>query len=392
MKERTVRAGEEELFKSPRPREGPGQDHRPAPRAARREDRRVQGRAAEPPAQRHPHRRRAGQRARADADRRLLRRGHARVHRRARHSSRAGSRSGSSRSARSRCRRATRSTRSSRGERSSRSSSGATCCCAASASSRARFTRAPAGRPARCGWCRSSSRNYNAVELGPRGTGKSHLFQQISPYAHLVSGGKATIANMFVNNAHRPARARRAVRRRLLRRGVGRLVRPEGGRQHPQGLHGVRRVQPRQGEHPRRRRDRHGRQLRRRRLGRSCAVGHLLRAAAEGDARRHRLHGPHPRVPPGLGRPEARSRPTSPTTSGSSATSSPSAGASCAGPRGSTCPGPAGVGQPAQRPRPQGGEQHRQRAAEAALADPRWRCRTRRSPGRPSLRSRCAGA
>jgi uncharacterized protein (TIGR02688 family) len=42
-------------------------------------------------------------------------------------------------------------------------------------------------------------RNYNAIELGPRGTGKSHLFQQVSPYAHLVSGGKATIANMFVN-------------------------------------------------------------------------------------------------------------------------------------------------------------------------------------------------
>lgn len=42
--------------------------------------------------------------------------------------------------------------------------------------------------------------NYNAVELGPRGTGKSHLFQQVSPYAHLVSGGKATTANMFVNN------------------------------------------------------------------------------------------------------------------------------------------------------------------------------------------------
>jgi ATP-dependent Lon protease len=44
--------------------------------------------------------------------------------------------------------------------------------------------------------------NYNAVELGPRGTGKSHLFQQISPYAHLVSGGKATVARMFVNNAN----------------------------------------------------------------------------------------------------------------------------------------------------------------------------------------------
>lgn len=45
-------------------------------------------------------------------------------------------------------------------------------------------------------------RNFNAVEIGPRGTGKSHLFQQISPYSHLVSGGKATVARMFVNNAN----------------------------------------------------------------------------------------------------------------------------------------------------------------------------------------------
>lgn len=44
-------------------------------------------------------------------------------------------------------------------------------------------------------------RNYNLVELGPRGTGKSHLFQQISPYSHLISGGKATVARMFVNNS-----------------------------------------------------------------------------------------------------------------------------------------------------------------------------------------------
>ncbi|MCS7466139.1 BREX system Lon protease-like protein BrxL [Stieleria sp. ICT_E10.1] len=42
-------------------------------------------------------------------------------------------------------------------------------------------------------------RNYNLVELGPRGTGKSHLFQQVSPYARLISGGKATVAQMFVN-------------------------------------------------------------------------------------------------------------------------------------------------------------------------------------------------
>lgn len=46
-----------------------------------------------------------------------------------------------------------------------------------------------------------TERNYNLVEIGPRGTGKSHLFQQISPYAHLISGGKATVAKMFVNNA-----------------------------------------------------------------------------------------------------------------------------------------------------------------------------------------------
>lgn len=44
-------------------------------------------------------------------------------------------------------------------------------------------------------------RNYNVVELGPRGTGKSHLYQQLSPYSHLVSGGKTTVARMFVNMA-----------------------------------------------------------------------------------------------------------------------------------------------------------------------------------------------
>ncbi len=43
-------------------------------------------------------------------------------------------------------------------------------------------------------------RNYNMVELGPRGTGKSHIYQQISPYSHLISGGKVTVAKMFVDN------------------------------------------------------------------------------------------------------------------------------------------------------------------------------------------------
>lgn len=44
-------------------------------------------------------------------------------------------------------------------------------------------------------------RNYNLVELGPRGTGKSFVYQQISPYSHLVSGGQTTVAQMFVNLA-----------------------------------------------------------------------------------------------------------------------------------------------------------------------------------------------
>ncbi|MDQ2787366.1 MAG: protease Lon-related BREX system protein BrxL [Chloroflexota bacterium] len=42
-------------------------------------------------------------------------------------------------------------------------------------------------------------RNYNLVELGPRGTGKSFVYQQISPYCHLISGGQTTVAQMFVN-------------------------------------------------------------------------------------------------------------------------------------------------------------------------------------------------
>jgi len=42
-------------------------------------------------------------------------------------------------------------------------------------------------------------KNFNLVELGPRGTGKSFVYQQISPYCHLVSGGQTTVAQMFVH-------------------------------------------------------------------------------------------------------------------------------------------------------------------------------------------------
>jgi len=41
--------------------------------------------------------------------------------------------------------------------------------------------------------------NYNMCELGPRGTGKSHVYKEISPNSILVSGGQSTVANLFYN-------------------------------------------------------------------------------------------------------------------------------------------------------------------------------------------------
>ena len=41
--------------------------------------------------------------------------------------------------------------------------------------------------------------NFNLCELGPRSTGKSHLFKEISPNSILVSGGQTTVANLFYN-------------------------------------------------------------------------------------------------------------------------------------------------------------------------------------------------
>ena len=45
--------------------------------------------------------------------------------------------------------------------------------------------------------------NYNVCELGPRGTGKSHVYKEISPNSILVSGGQTTVANLFYNLASR---------------------------------------------------------------------------------------------------------------------------------------------------------------------------------------------
>lgn len=45
--------------------------------------------------------------------------------------------------------------------------------------------------------------NYNTCELGPRGTGKSHVYKEISPNSILVSGGQTTVANLFYNMSSR---------------------------------------------------------------------------------------------------------------------------------------------------------------------------------------------
>ena len=46
-------------------------------------------------------------------------------------------------------------------------------------------------------------KNYNLVELGPRGTGKSHVYSELSPYSILMSSGHTTVANLFYNMASR---------------------------------------------------------------------------------------------------------------------------------------------------------------------------------------------
>jgi ATP-dependent Lon protease len=44
--------------------------------------------------------------------------------------------------------------------------------------------------------------NYNFIELGPKGTGKSHIFSEMSPHGILISGGEVTQAKLFINNAN----------------------------------------------------------------------------------------------------------------------------------------------------------------------------------------------
>lgn len=43
--------------------------------------------------------------------------------------------------------------------------------------------------------------NYNLIELGPKGTGKSHIFSELSPHGILISGGEVSKAKLFINNS-----------------------------------------------------------------------------------------------------------------------------------------------------------------------------------------------
>ncbi|PIP38823.1 MAG: BREX system Lon protease-like protein BrxL [Desulfobacterales bacterium CG23_combo_of_CG06-09_8_20_14_all_51_8] len=45
-------------------------------------------------------------------------------------------------------------------------------------------------------------RNYNLIELGPKGTGKSHIYSEFSPHGILISGGEVTVPKLFVNNTN----------------------------------------------------------------------------------------------------------------------------------------------------------------------------------------------
>jgi ATP-dependent Lon protease len=102
-----------------------------------------------------------------------------------------------------------------------------------------------------CGWSRSSSATTTSSSWAARHRQEPPLPADLAVRAPDL-GRQGDRRQDVREQRERPARPRVPVRRRLLRRGVGRLLRPEGRRQHHEGLHGLGAVQPRQGEHPRR--------------------------------------------------------------------------------------------------------------------------------------------
>ena len=219
-----------------------------------------------------------------------------------------------------------------------------------------------------CAWCPFVERNYNMVELGPRGTGKSHLFQQVSPYAHLVSGGKATVARMFVNNAT-------GQRGLVCQYDVvcfdevsGVSFDQKDGVNIMKGYMESGEFSRGQGEHPRRRRHRHGRQLRRRRASTSSGS-----ATCSARCRRRCATTPPswtastPTCPAGTSRRSSRDALHRPLRPGQRLPLRVLDASLRAQSRLHGAPGPRALRRRAERPRHDRRQQDGQRAAEAAL-------------------------
>ena len=392
LQDRTIRAGEQELFKSRAREKGTVKLIDLVTARLDAGTRQLPRHAAERPAQGRADRRRSGPRQRADADRRVLRRDRARVRR-------GDHRGGEGPAVRDRraC-----------GRSSSRGGTSSTSWPAAGRAFTSRQWRdlllrsvgfEPVGADrARAGRAPAPDGPVRRAQLQP-GRARPARHRQVAPLPAGVAVRPPRVRRQghrrqdVRGQLHGPAGPGRPVRRRLLRRGQRHRLRPEGRRQHPQGLHGVRGVQPRQGVHPGFGRRRHGRQLRGRR-GPPAAGQPPLRAVPQADEGRHRLHGPDPRLRAGLGRPEAQPRRCSPSTSAScrdfvSETLEPAARAVAAG----GAPGTRLLRRRAERARHDGGQQDHQRPAQAPVPRPRdARSPTRTSSGPSVSRSSVGGA
>ena len=89
--------------------------------------------------------------------------------------------------------------------------------------------------------------NYNVCELGPRGTGKSHIYKEISPNSILISGGQTTVANLFYNLARRTVGLVGLWDVVAFDEVAGIAFQGQGWRPDHEGLHGLGLVRPRPG-------------------------------------------------------------------------------------------------------------------------------------------------
>ena len=86
--------------------------------------------------------------------------------------------------------------------------------------------------------------NFNVCELGPRGTGKSHIYKEISPNSILISGGQTTVANLFYNMARRQVGLVGLWDVVAFDEVAGHFLQGQGWRPDHEGLHGLGIVRP----------------------------------------------------------------------------------------------------------------------------------------------------